>query len=160
MSYADPLLIEKQHHHVLAHIDVSSQLILKAIVGFLPLSHQKHLQAHTMPNDGSKPSYQVALELLEVLGRIDTKFKQLYHEIRFDLLPRHRRLAECIDVYLANHTPENAVNLVLACRGDERLTAGPVAISGMTSRLVALAPVLQDKESKAVEPVCSIRAKL
>lgn len=160
INYTDPLLIEKQLHHVLAHIDVSSQLILKAIVGFLPVSHQEHLQAYMMPNDGSKPSYQVALELLEVLGRIDTKFKQLYHEIRFDLLPRHRRLAECIDIYLANHSPENAVNLVLACRGDERLTAGPVAISGMTSRLVALAPVLQEKESKAVEPVRSIRAKL
>ena len=160
LTYRNPGLIEKQHHHVLAHIDMSSRLILKAIVKFLPLSQQKHLQHHMMHADASKPSHQVALELLDVLGCIDTKFKQLADEIRFDLLPRHRRLHECIDAYFANHSADNAVNLVLACRGDERLTGGLVAISQMTSRLVSMTPVVQAQESAEAEPIYAIRSKL
>ena len=89
----------------------------------------------------SKPSHQVAIELLETIGTIDSSFKKLAIEIRYDLLPRYKRLARCIDEYRANPTPITAEHVVLACRGDERLTAGPIAIADMRSWLMNLMKV-------------------
>ena len=139
-EYADPTLTEKQLYHTLAHIDVSSQLILETMMLFLPLSHQKianaYFNAHRV---APKPSHVVALDLLDSIGVLDKKCKALGAEIRYDLLPRYRRLAACIDAYLANPTPISAENVILACRGDERLTAGPTEISEMTSWLIKTA---------------------
>ena len=131
-EYLDPAIRVKQLHHTLAHIDANAYSILETMVEFLPdaLQQQARTYLHANPFT-SKPSHQVAVGLLET-------FKKLAIEIRYDLLPRYKRLARCIDEYRANPTPSTAEHVVLACRGDERITAGPTAIADMRSWLMKL----------------------
>ena len=138
-EYLDPAIRVKQLHHTLAHIDANAYSILETMVEFLPdaLQQQARTYLHANPFT-SKPSHQVAVGLLETLGTIDNSFKKLAIEIRYDLLPRYKRLARCIDEYRANPTPSTAEHVVLACRGDERITAGPTAIADMRSWLMKL----------------------
>ncbi len=149
VEYADPK-IAKQDRHALAHIDVSAQKILETLVSFLPLSHQECARASLQKNIAmQKSSHESALELLDAIGQTDGKFKRLANEIRLDLKPRFSRLRQNLDRYVANPTPGNMENTVLACRGDEKITAGPAEISKMTSRLMTVEPTLQARETAA-----------
>jgi len=145
-NYDKPGIQEKQLYHTLAHIDASAYSILEAMVDFLPLDLQLQAKTYFRTNPtSSKPSHQVAIELLETIGSIDNSFKKLALEIRYDLLPRYNRLARCIDKYREDPTPSSAEHVILACRGDERLTAGPTEISDMRSRF------MQPKRHQAYE---------
>jgi hypothetical protein len=62
----------------------------------------------------------------------------LAQEIEEDLLPRYQRLAKAMDDYdkrsqdvTSEALAEMEENVVLALRGDRRITAGPKAISNM-----------------------------
>ena len=131
LEYTD----KKELHHTLAYIHLCSYELLNIMVSFFPVDLQLQAALYFEENTSTlhkKPSHQVALELLEYLGRTDDKLRKLAAEIRYDLLPRYKRLATCIDTYLQDKTAHNAENVVLACRGDERITDGPVEISSIT----------------------------
>ena len=140
LAFDDPNLTDKKLHHTLAYLERQSHEILRAMTLFLPLKYQAQISAFFDKSKPlSRPSHVLALE---ILGTMDD-FKMLADEIKFDLLPRYRRLAYCLDEYQANPTPKTAENAVLALRGDRRITAGPQAISKLR---VPLQHVLQMHE--------------
>lgn len=84
---------------------------------------------------------QLALELMQYIGRYDKHFANLAHEIKFDLQPRYQRLAACIDSYRqeyqeASQEKRKALteNCILALRGDKKITSGPRTIAKLHHR--------------------------
>ena len=140
LAFDDPNLTDKKLHHTLAYLERQSHEILRSMTQFFPVKYQSHISAFFDINKPlSRPSHVLALEILDAIS----DFKMLADEIKFDLLPRYRRLASCLDEYQANPTPKTAENAVLALRGDRRITAGPQAISKLR---VPLHNVLQMHE--------------
>ncbi len=142
LAFDDPNITDKQLHHTLAYLERQSHEILRSMTLFFPVKYQAQISAFfDMNKPLSRPSHILALEILDAIG----DFKILADEIKFDLLPRYRRLAYCLDEYQANPTPKTAENAVLALRGDRRITAGPQAISKLR---VPLHNVLQMHEEQ------------
>lgn len=151
-EFDDPTRVEKELHHTLAYLERQSHAILRAMTLFLPSVHQPQAHAYFDANAPlSRPSHELAIELLSCLGETDTQFKRLAEEIKYDLLPRYRRLARCLDEYQSSSEPTSMMteNAVLALRGDRRVAAGPQTISKMR---VPLSQVLSFHEEQALTP--------
>jgi hypothetical protein len=158
-EFDDAGISKKSLHHTLAYLERQSHAVLRAMTFFLPPSHQAHAKAFHAANASlSRPSHVLALEWLSAIGVVDPQFKQLAEEIKYDLLPRHARLARCLDAYSERPEPskEATENVVLALRGDRNVTAGPKTISKMRVPLVKLSLFQQD-EGLDVSPVSSLR---
>lgn len=125
-------------HFALAYCTIQLPKIIRQLSYFLP--YPEVIQ-NFWKNQSPKASRQLALELIQHVGREDTHFATLAKEIESDLLPRYQRLAQCIDSYrleYKNATPkiqkELEENCILALRGDRKITSGPKTISNLHHR--------------------------
>ncbi len=130
---------EKKPYHALAYMVYRAPQILHALSFFLPTSQKEALQ------DASAELYknphglsEITLKVIYEIGQYDKDYLCLAQEIEEDLLPRYQRLAKAMDDYdkrsqdvTSEALAELEENVVLALRGDRRITAGPKAISNM-----------------------------
>lgn len=128
--------VEKQHHHVLAYLDLRAHLILQTMTLFFhPFFQQQSREYFDKHPPLTIPSHVLALELLELLGEFNQEFAELAKEIRTDLMSRYKRLEQCLDAYQQAPEPTQMMieNVVLALRGDRRIMAGPDKITNLRS---------------------------
>ena len=116
-------------------------LILDKLIRFFPEHMQEKINHFLLHQDKATSQADIALEMIQMIGQSDISYQWLYQEIIEQLRPAYQRLALAIDKYDAEigkiSAEELALleeNVVLALRGDKRLTAGPQAISTLTCR--------------------------
>jgi hypothetical protein len=131
----------KTPEHALCYALLQIPCILDKLVRFLPEEIQEKIKHFLLHQDTSTSQADNALEIIRIIGQSDSSYQLLYQEIVEQLRPAYQRLVLAIDKYDAEigkvSAEEMALieeNVVLALRGDKRLTAGPQAISKLTCR--------------------------
>lgn len=140
-EYGDVSIDEqlKMPHHALAYMVYRLPNIINKLSLFFPLAQRKLLveelnhfnfECHDIP--------RMAMRSMVLLGRFDEDFALMASEVQHDLRPRYQRLARAMEEYEQMHLKVSAAelkileeNVILALRGDRRVTAGPQAISNM-----------------------------
>lgn len=140
-EFTDVMIDEslKQPYHALAYMVHRLPDILNRLCLFFPMEQRTVLEAELkcLNLEWSNLS-NVAMHCMVLLGKFDNDFKSLALEIEEDLRPRYQRLAMAMKEYERLHRTASPAdlkileeNVVLALRGDRRVTAGPKAISDM-----------------------------
>lgn len=135
-EYNNPA-IHKTLHHMVAYAHYRADLMLRKIASafYEPDSKQANVYFAAIEPLSQSPN-ELALGLLES-GVISQDLKKLAATIRYDLLPRYKRLEKCLDRYQNNPDPSDIIieNMVYALRVDRRISTWPDEISHMRSGL-------------------------
>jgi hypothetical protein len=130
----------KTEEHALAYILNRKLELFKVLLAFMP-SEQKQRGWRFLESYVQADMSNIALGLLKLLGDHDPIFKQLHSEISLDLLPKYQLLQQCLEDYhlarKAGDTLNLAIleeNVVLALRGDKRISSGPKTIAKMSMK--------------------------
>ncbi|NBX85457.1 MAG: phosphoenolpyruvate carboxylase [Gammaproteobacteria bacterium] len=131
--------VDKKPYHALAYMVYRAPQILHTLSFFLPLAQKEALDnINTELYKNPHRLSEMVLKAIHEIGQFDKDYLDLAQEIEKDLLPRYQRLAKAMDDYdkrpqdlKSEALAELEENVVLALRGDRRITAGPKSISNM-----------------------------